>query len=257
MAFTGTGPEGAAAERGRALPRAAVVLGARNVGGAIARELVADGAGVAAVARTEADLDQLAGVGVASIPGDASDESDLRAALRRAAAELGPLDLIVNATAPDRPAGDRSFGGGSIAEATLEGFDGWAVPGARLAFLFLREGARLLKGQGGGTLIQVVGAPARRADAERGLVAAAQAAIRAMAHAAAQELKPEGIHVGLLIVDGVVSSPKTAAMTRGMPESALVKLEDVATAVRLLAGQPPGGWTHELVITPAGGRWVP
>ena len=38
----------------------AVVFGARNLGGAIARGLLADGYQVASVARTKADLDRLA-----------------------------------------------------------------------------------------------------------------------------------------------------------------------------------------------------
>jgi hypothetical protein len=31
----------------------------------------------------------------------------------------------------------------------------------------------------------------------------------------------------------------------------------VAAAVDYLAAQGPRGWTHEMVLTPAGERWVP
>jgi NADP-dependent 3-hydroxy acid dehydrogenase YdfG len=81
--------------------------------------------------------------------------------------------------------------------------------------------------------------------------------VRALTHAAAQELRGTGIHVALLIVDGIIKSPKTAHMTRGMADDALVQSEDVAHAVRFLATQSARGMSHELVITPAGDRWLP
>jgi hypothetical protein len=40
------------------------------------------------------------------------------------------------------------------------------------------------------------------------------------------------------------------------PEDSLAP-EDVAAAVAYLAGQRARGWSHELVITPAGDTWIP
>ena len=236
--------------------RAAVVLGARNLGGAITRDLLACGVRVATVARTSADLKGLAADGAVTLRADVADPDLLRGVLGRASAELGPIDLIVNAVSTTRPSGGGAFGGGAVATATLDGFDGWAVPAARHAFVFLREGARALEGRHG-TLIQIAGAPARRANPERGLVAAGMAGVRALAHASAQELRGNGIHVALLIVDGIIESPKTAQMTARMPVGALVRQDDVAHAVRFLATQSPHGLTHELVITASGDRWLP
>jgi NAD(P)-dependent dehydrogenase (short-subunit alcohol dehydrogenase family) len=236
---------------------AAVVLGARNLGGAITRELLSCGARVATVARTPADLDALSVHGAVAIPADAADAAGLDHAIAEAAARIGPADVIVNAVSASRPPNDGTgFGGGAIAAATLAGFDGWTAAVARQAFVFLGAGARALSGRGG-TLIQIVGGPARRANPERGLFAAGSAAVRALTHAAAQELRGEGVHVALLIVDGIVASPKTAQMARGMPADALVRQEDVVAAVRYLATQSPRGMTHELVVTPAGDRWLP
>ncbi len=237
--------------------QAAVVLGARNLGGAITRDLLARGARVATVARTQGDLDLLERDGAVAVRADAADPGKLGEALQLAAARLGPLDLIVNAVSAAHPPDDGSgFGGGAVAEASIAGFEGWTVPVARQAFVFLRAGARALEGRGG-TLVQIAGAPARRANPERGLIAAGMAAARALAHAAAQELRPRGIHVALLIVDGIIDSPKTARMAAGMPPAALVRQEDVVDAVRFLAAQAPRGMTHELVLTPGGDRWLP
>jgi NAD(P)-dependent dehydrogenase (short-subunit alcohol dehydrogenase family) len=75
--------------------------------------------------------------------------------------------------------------------------------------------------------------------------------------AAAQELRSEGIHVSLLAVDATIESPKTVAYTRDQPREALADMNEVATAVAFLVNQGPRALTHELVVTPAGERWVP
>ena len=235
----------------------AVVLGARNLGAAITRDLLARDVRVASVARTRADLAALAAGGAVPIEADVTDSDALAAALSGAAAAIGPPDLIVNAVSAGRPPDDGSgFGGGAIATATAAGFEGWTVAVARQAFVFLGAAVRAL-GERGGTILQITGGPARRANPQRGPVAAGMAAVRALAHAAAQEQREHGIHVGLVIVDGIIESPKTARMTAGMPANALVRQEDVVRAVSFLASQSTRGLTHELVVTPAGDRWLP
>ncbi len=234
----------------------AVVLGARNLGAAIARGLLGDGYRVASVARTASDLEALEADGAVAVQADVANPAGIADALDRAAREVDGVDVAVNAVSL-RPRGDGGpFGGGALAAASPEAFDAWTVPVARQAFLFLSEGVRALGGRGG-TLIQVTGAPARRAAPERGLIAAGQAALRALVHAAAQEHRSHGVHVKLLIVDGIIESPKTAPMTDGMPREALVRQDDVVDAVRYLASQSGRGLSHELVLTPAGGHWVP
>jgi 3-oxoacyl-[acyl-carrier protein] reductase len=238
-------------------PRAAVVLGARNLGAALTTHLLARGANVATIARTRSDLDRLRAQGAVTIAADASDPDGLTAALERAGDEIGHPELIVNAVSPSRPAGDRTpFGGGPIATATTDGLDVWTVPVAQQTLVFLGAATRALGGRGG-TLIQITGAPARRTNPQRGLVSGGMAAVRAFTHAAAQELRESGIHVALLIVDGIIESPKTAAMADRLPREALVRHEDVAHAVDFLATQSARGMTHELLLTPVGGRWVP
>ena len=50
---------------------------------------------------------------------------------------------------------------------------------------------------------------------------------------------------------------ETADWLEGRPPEASTTEQDVADAVRYLAGQSPRGWTHELQITPRLDRWVP
>jgi NADP-dependent 3-hydroxy acid dehydrogenase YdfG len=124
---------------------------------------------------------------------------------------------------------------------------------AEQAFVFLSEGVKA----GAGTLIQVTGGSARRAIAGRGLWAAGAAATRALTHSAALELRDEGVHVALLIVDATIESPKTAGFIAGKAPEETADMADIARAVEYLANQSPRAWTHELVVTPRGDRWLP
>jgi len=236
----------------------AVVLGGRNLGGAILDHLAARGWRGAAIPRTEETAAAVRERGHVGIAADASDRDALADALAKVRAELGPPALIANAASAARPPDDGAgFGGGPIADATLAGFRGWTAAVAEQAFVFLSAGVAALRESGGGTLIQVTGGSSRRAMPGRGLWSAGAQATRAMVHAAAQEVREEGIHVALLIVDATIESPKTAAFTEGMAPNALADQRLIAEAAEFLADQEERAYTHELMLTPAGDRWVP
>jgi NAD(P)-dependent dehydrogenase (short-subunit alcohol dehydrogenase family) len=236
----------------------ALVLGARNLGGAILDHLLAEGWSAGAVARSADTLERVRARGALALHADAADAAALRDAVAAARRELGGLDLLVNAVTASRATGSGPFGGGPIADATPDAWRAWGGAVAEQGFLFLSEGARALRAQGrGGTLVQITGGSARRAMPGRGLWSAGAQAVRALVHAAAQELREDGIHVALLVVDATIESPKTAERTREAPRDGLADQGEIARAVAYLAGQSRRGWTHELTVTPAGDRWVP
>ena len=230
-----------------------VVLGARNLGGAILGHHLNNGWRGAAVARSPETLETVRAAGGLPLSADASDPDSLRDALEQARTEFGRIDVIVNAVSAARPTRSGPFGGGALGEATVEDFRGWTGAVAEQAFVFLSEGVRA----GAGTLIQVTGGSARRAMPGRGLWAAGAAATRALVHAAAQELRADGVHVALLIVDATIDSPKTAEFIAGKADNETADQAEIARAVEYLAGQGERALTHELVVTPAGDRWVP
>ena len=240
------------------MPGTAVVIGARNLGGAIIDHLNDRGWRVAGVARSQETVEQIRDRRVLALQADASDPRSLREALAQAADELSPPSLIVNAaSAAKPPEGETAFGGGPIVAGTLAGMRGWSSAVSEQAFVFLSEGARALSSHGGGTLIQITGGSSRRAMPGRGMWSAGAAATRAVTHAAAQELREQGIHVALLIVDATIESPKTASFTADTPKDSLADQVLIAEAVEYLARQQPRAMTHELVLTPAGDRWTP
>jgi NAD(P)-dependent dehydrogenase (short-subunit alcohol dehydrogenase family) len=239
------------------MSKTVVVLGARNLGGAIIDHFLGRGWNAAGVARSEDTLARVRDRGALALSADASDPESLRDALDEARAQFGGLDAVVNAVSAARPRGSGPFGGGELAQADVEAFRGWTVAVAEQAFVFLSAGAAALGETGGGALIQITGGSSRRAMPGRGLWAAGAFATRALVQAAAQELRGQGIHVALLAVDATIESPKTASFTRDVGRDALADMDEVARAVAYLVDQGARGLTHELVVTPAGERWVP
>jgi NAD(P)-dependent dehydrogenase (short-subunit alcohol dehydrogenase family) len=221
-----------------------VVLGARNLGRAILEHHRAAGWTGTAVSRSSEP-----------IRADASDPEQLRAALAEARERFGGLDLIVNAVGAARPTKPGPFGGGNLADADVEDFRGWTGAVAEQAFVFLSEGAKALSP--GGALIQVTGGSARRPLPGKGLWGAGAAATRALTLAAALELREQGVHVALLIVDATIESPKTAAFTGDAPRDSLADQAEIARAVEYLASQSPRAYSHEIVVTPSLERWLP
>ena len=231
------------------------MFGARNVGRAVVADRLAAGWRALAVARSDDTLAALraAHPDVATLRGDASDPDMVAGALARAERDLGGLELVVNATTSVPR--DHSFGGGPIAVAPPDRLDAWMAGFLPAAWAILRGGGAALESRGAGTLIQIAGGSARRAMPGRGPWAAAQAGARALTDALAQELRPRGVHVALLVADGIIQTDR--APMHGRPPEESLTPEDVAAAAAYLAAQTPRGWTHELVITPAGDTWVP
>jgi NAD(P)-dependent dehydrogenase (short-subunit alcohol dehydrogenase family) len=226
-----------------------LVFGARHLGRVLAAEFAADGWRVAAVARTEETIrllveDVPSAVGVIA---DASKPRDLD----RVFDDVGDVDLIVNAitTTP-------GFGG-SIHEAPPDALDPYVSGLLPAIFNVLRVGGRVLAERGQGTLVQVTGGSARRGNPGRGPWAAAAFATRALVQAQAAELREQGVHVALLIVDAVIESEKTAGWLEDAPPEKSASMDEVAAAVKYLHGQSARAWTHELQLTPSLERWVP
>ncbi|HEX5193401.1 MAG TPA: SDR family oxidoreductase [Solirubrobacteraceae bacterium] len=238
------------------MTRTLAVLGARNLGGAIIDHFIGLGWNVGGVARSDDTVQRVRERGAHAVGADAAEPAALHQALHEIREHFGSLDAVVNAVSASRAAGG-PFGGGDLADADLERFNAWTVAVAEQAFVFLSEGMKALQQTGRGTLVQITGGSSRRAMPGKGLWAAGAFATRALVQAAAQEQRSSGIHVALLAVDATIESPKTAAFTADQPREALADMGAIAEAVAFLVAQGPRALTHELVVTPAGDRWVP
>lgn len=237
-----------------------VVLGARNLGGAILDRFVADGWDVAAIVRSEETAAAVRERGGTGIVADVTDPAALDAALGEAEAALGSLDALVNAVSLAPPPGPGApWGGGPVADSSPEAFDVWCAATARLCHSFLSLGARRLRSSGGGTLVQVSNAMSRHVAPGAGLWGAAQQASRAITQAAALELRDEGIHACFLIAGAPIDSPKSRPRMEadGVPLEGSLDMAEIAGAVAYLVSQGPRGQSYVLDLSAQQARWIP
>src|SRR5205085_5997574 len=94
------------------MAKTVVVLGARNLGGAIIDRFLELGWNAAGVAQSEDTLERVRQRGALALGADAADASSLSEALTAARAEFGSLDAVVNAVSAARPRTRGPFGGG-------------------------------------------------------------------------------------------------------------------------------------------------
>jgi NAD(P)-dependent dehydrogenase (short-subunit alcohol dehydrogenase family) len=120
-------------------------------------------------------------------------------------------------------------------------------------FVFGREAAgRMLPG--GGTLLFTGATASTRARPPFTAFASAKAALRALAHGMAREFGPQGLHVGHVIIDGVIDGDQ---LNRRFPqlkeqkgEDGMLSLDAIADAYWALHVQHRSAWTLELDLRP-------
>ncbi len=233
-----------------------LVLGPRRLGGAVAERYAGAGWNVATMSRSEGSARAVREriPGALGLTGDAADASSLAAVVEEAADRFGGLDVAINCVSPVK---DGVVTGGALVDLQADAMRPYLETLIPATFNFHRICGSHLSSRGRGTLIQVTGGSARRAMPERGPWASAAYAVRALTQSSAQELRGQGVHVALLVVDAVISSDKTRDQLEGKADNYSTRHEDVVDAVDFLVRQSPRAWTHELTLTPQGDRWVP
>jgi NAD(P)-dependent dehydrogenase (short-subunit alcohol dehydrogenase family) len=178
---------------------------------------------------------------------DVADAASVDRAFAAIAAELGPVDVLVY------NAGSGVFA--TVEEITAEQFEAsWRVNAAGLLAASQRV-IPSMKAKGTGAII-VIGATASRRGAPRtAAFAPAKAAQRSLSESMAKHLGPMGIHVALVIIDGVVDLPRSRRAMPDRPDDFFVKPDDVAETVYWLAHQPRSAWSFEVEARPFGEKW--
>ena len=203
----------------------AVVTGAsRGIGLAVADALAAEGADVVLVARDQAALDaaaqQLARHGrrVLALAADTTDDAAVRAMITAAVADLGGIDILVNAAAqPARPDSARRLA--DVADDDLR----TEIETKVLGYLrTARAAAPYMIEQGWGRIINISGLAARQASGVVGSIR--NVAVAAMTKNLADELGPAGInvtvvHPGLTVTERTPAMLSAYAQARGVTEA--------------------------------------
>lgn len=230
-------------------PVCAVVGVGPGTGAAFVRRFAANGYAVAMLARSTGYLNSLVGEvqGTRAYSCDASTPQSIEQAFAAIAADLGPVDVLIY------NAGKGVWG--SAEDVTLEQFEeAWrinALGGLAAAKCVIPAMRKRASGQ-----IIFTGATAsRRGGAKTAAFAPAKAAQRSLAESLARHLGPSGIHVALIIVDGIIDEPLMRAKLSEKPDSFFVKPDDIAETAVMLTRQKPSAWSFELEARPFGELW--
>ncbi len=229
----------------------AIVTGAgRGIGRAVAQALAAEGAAVVLASRTRRELADVAtalreaGGRALAIPADVASADSVDTLVEQTVAELGRIDLLVTA------AGVASFG--PLAGTKPRDWDAMLAVNLRGAMLCCRAVLPPMLRQHRGTIINIGSIAARRPIAGCAVYAATKAGLTAFSQVLAEEVRGEGIRVGV-VVPGAVDTPLWDTIPNGPDRGRMLRVEDVARVVVLMAALPPHATLEEITLLPAGG----
>lgn len=255
--------------------RAIVTGGSRGIGLAVARGLVAEGAQVALVARTERLLEVAAegirwtdaAAEVLVVPADTNDDASVRDMVDAVVAAWGGVEALVNCAA--QPAIGAALPLGDITDAEIAAdFDTKVLGYLRCA----RAVAPHMIAQGWGRIVNVSGLNARRTGSIAGTIR--NVSVAALTANLADELGPHGVgvtvvHPGLVETERIPELVARRAAATGATEQQilarlgemtslrrLVTADEVADVVVFLCSRRAAGVTGDAVVVAAGNRGV-
>ncbi len=227
---------------------AVVGIGPGN-GEAFARRFAADKYAVALMARRPDLTAKLAAeLPLAkAYPCDVSDAESAAAAFERTRAEFGDVDVLIF------NAGSGVWG--TVEEVSAEDFErSWRVNTLGL-FLSARQVIPAMRAKGQGAIVVVGATASRRGVAGTAAFAPAKMAQKGLAESMARHLGPAGIHVAVIVVDGIVRSPAVQARFPDRPADTFIAPTAVADIAAHLVKQDRSAWSFEVEARPFAEKW--
>ena len=218
-------------------------------GAATARRFSAEGYAVALLARSTDYSSQLAAEleGSRAYACDVTDADQIRDAFTAIRVDLGEVDTL------NYNAGSGVFG--SIEDTTAADFEtAWRI-NALGAFVAAGEVIPAMKEAGRGNIIFTGATASLRGGGNFATFASAKAAQRSLAQSMARHLGPSGLHVAIVIVDGVIDLPRTREMMPDRPDDAFLAPDAIADTIYRLTQQDRSAWTFELDVRPYSESW--
>ncbi len=237
--------------------------GGSGIGLASARALLADGATVTIAGRSEDRLRQAAaalepvapaGAGVHWVRCDVADEDQVAAAVEAARRPRGGLHVVV-----------ASAGTGWVAPVIatpVEVWDSVIATNLRGVFLTIKHGGTEISRSGGGAIVAVSSLAGSVTHRFMSAYCASKAGLDMLVRVAADELGPAGVRVNS-VQPSLVDTDLVEVLTADrrivddylsqMPVSRVGEVDDIAAAIRFLAG-PEAGWITGVNLAVDGGH---
>ncbi len=231
------------ARPGRLAGKTALITGAASgIGKAAARLFHAEGARVAATDRNEAGLADLAGVAELVLAQDVTHEARWREVVDAVVAAFGKLDILVNSAGIALK--------GNIETATLADFRRTEAVNVEGTFLGCREAIRVMKGSGGGSIVNLSSVAGIIGDAQSAAYCASKGAVRLLTKSAALHCGRAGYNIRLnsvhpsfadtpMVQELIATSKNPERVREGLMKAAplgrMGRPEEVANAILYLA----------------------
>ena len=228
--------------------RALITGGAGDIGGAVARRLLGDGARVATLDLRPAEVD-----GVLSLSGDVSRSADVEEAMARAESELGPLDILVCAA---------GVSGDSLRTADVPDEEWRRVFSINCDGVFFanRAAARAMVPRGYGRVVNVASIAGKEGNPMAAAYSASKAAVIGMTKSIGKDLAETGVLVNC-VAPAVIQTRMLADMSEEhveymierIPMRRLGRPEEVAALIAFLASEECS-FSTGMVFDLSGGR---
>lgn len=218
-------------------------------GAAFAHRFAEEGYTVALLARSTGYSSELAAELPDAVPFacDVTDAEAIAETFTAIERRLGPVGVVIY------NAGSGTFG--TPEDARVEDFErAWQI-NARGLLLVAQAVMPGMVQRGEGQIVVVGATASLRGKPMTTIFASAKAAQRSLAQSLARHLGPKGVHVSLIILDGMVDLPSTRARMKHMGDEDFMKPEHIARAAWGLTQQHRSAWTFELDLRPFGESW--
>jgi NAD(P)-dependent dehydrogenase (short-subunit alcohol dehydrogenase family) len=232
------------------MTQVAVVVGVGpGNGAALSRRFAKAGYSVAMLARNRAALTALESEigGARGFECDVTSPDSVERAFVAVKTELGEVDVLLY------NAGSGVFA--DVENISLNQFeDAWRV-NSYGALACAKQVIPAMKAARRGAIVFIGATASRRGGPNSAAFAPAKAAQRSLAESMARSLWPQGIHVSLIVVDGVVDLARTRKAMPDKPEAFFIKPAGVAETAFQLAHQDPSAWGFEVEARPFNEKW--
>lgn len=236
----------------------AVVVGVsatNGLGGAIARKFAIGGLHVIIAGRTEQRLVSVAddirarGGDASYCVTDATDASSLKNLMTQANG-LGTVKSVIFNVGNNQPL--------AFADLTAEKFETFWRTCTLGGFLTAKAALPALEDNGGSLLFTGASASMRGRPGFAHF-SAAKAGLRNLAQALAKEYGPKGVHVGHVVVDGVINGEMVqnylGDYLDSLGEDGSLEPDAIAEAYWFMHEQPRNSWTFEMDVRPFKENW--
>ena len=234
-----------------------IILGVnaeQGLGGQLSKRFASEGLEMFIGGRTKTALDiivkqiQENGGNARAVKVDATQEKDVQALFETAGEGV---DLAICNVGNNTP--------GRIEEMSAQYFEESWKSCCLSGFLFGREAIKKFLPQKAGTLIFTGASASLRGKAGFGAFNSAKGALRQLAQAMAKEYGPEGIHVGHIIVDGIINGKivrdKRPDIIEKIGEESLINIKSIVDGYVFMYKQKRHGWTFELDVRNSTETW--